>query len=376
MGSGNRRNGANPRDRSHVRTAQTKTFLVTYNISAGEPDNLDVPHVTDDASGVLRPEVMAYVSQLAIHFQDRFTPNEKIRCSAICWEIGGREGRAHFHIAIHLKKKMRYMAFVSYLETLIPRYHHKCDVQACTGTWEENRKYVTKLGNDRESLKPADQYWIQGEQPQPGKRNDILDLRSAIRAGSSADDCVTDGLITNGNSWKLYHMLQVTNQAERDRNIEPKVHFLIGEPGSGKTRAMYDETEQWKDTRYVAMETSQWFEGYTGQLVVLVDDIRANWCHSGPNGLVKLIDRYPCRVAIKGSSCQLRASTWYFTSVKHPEIIWNDLTSKINAQGLEEVEPWEQFNRRITTIREFKKNAPCTFLKGTALDLKAADNLY
>jgi hypothetical protein len=87
---------------------------------------------------------------------------------------------------------------------------------------------------------------------------------------------------------------------------------LWGRTGTGKTRFCY---EQIKDSTYWSPGDYQWFDGYEGQRIVIIDDYRGEY----PLPLfLKLLDRYPMRVPVKGSFVEWCPKKIFITSNIEP----------------------------------------------------------
>lgn len=126
------------------------------------------------------------------------------------------------------------------------------------------------------------------------------------------------------------------------------VRWYWGATGTGKSRAAHTEAVQASgDVTLVyradgpsARGGRWWFNAYDGELYMIVDDFRPAWCSI--EHLLKLLDRYGCRVECKGGFRQMRAKFIWITCPKPPGDCY--------VESLEDV---EQLCRRITEIKEF-----------------------
>lgn len=87
-----------------------------------------------------------------------------------------------------------------------------------------------------------------------------------------------------------------------------------GRTGAGKTRAVYDNLPT-QDIIY-PHPGGQWFDGYDGQPIVLFDDYGGS--EFKITYLLKLLDRYPMRVPVKGGFVSWTPTEIYITSNKDP----------------------------------------------------------
>lgn len=94
----------------------------------------------------------------------------------------------------------------------------------------------------------------------------------------------------------------------------PHVILLYGITGTGKTR---DALRLYPDVFRKAPDT-RWFDGYTTQKTLLLDDFCGRMSKMSLSYLLQLLDRYPLRVEVKCSSVNLLAETIILTTNIHP----------------------------------------------------------
>lgn len=121
----------------------------------------------------------------------------------------------------------------------------------------------------------------------------------------------------------------------------PVVTWLWGSTGSGKTRAAY---EQHPDLYACPPGKLQWFDGYFGQECALLDDLRAPDLPFA--FLLRLLDRYPLQVPIKGGFTRWMPKVIIITAPKPPEELFADHIAD---------EDLAQLTRRIDTIKHIVK---------------------
>nr|WQA30126.1 MAG: rep protein [Cressdnaviricota sp.] len=115
------------------------------------------------------------------------------------------------------------------------------------------------------------------------------------------------------------------------------VNVLVGPPGCGKTRSVWD-LEAFDDvyplTTYGKGRT--WFQGYFGEKVLLIDDFNGQIEYTE---LLRLLDGYKMYVETKGGSALAQWTTVYITS-NYP---WRDwYAGNYNLDALA---------RRITNVK-------------------------
>jgi len=144
-----------------------------------------------------------------------------------------------------------------------------------------------------------------------GRRSDMEQLSVRIRAGATKEEIQEEF----SSLYIRYrnNILSTIRDMQPERTEPTHVVVLWGRTGAGKTRQVWDYHK--RDTIYVHTG-EQWFDGYEGQSVVLFDDY--NGSEFKLSYLLKLLDRYPMRVPVKGGYVQWNPKQVYFTSNKDP----------------------------------------------------------
>lgn len=118
-----------------------------------------------------------------------------------------------------------------------------------------------------------------------------------------------------------------------------KVVLHVGEPGTGKTHAVWAENKNWEEvyslTTYGKGRT--WFEGYTNQTILIIEDFKGQIDYQE---LLRILDKYPLMIEEKGGSTMAKWTKIYITSNFTPEA-WYD------------GQPIEALRRRIHEVRVF-----------------------
>ena len=135
-----------------------------------------------------------------------------------------------------------------------------------------------------------------------------------------------DVLATYCRNERSISKLATMVSGKRDSSQAPTVHWLYGETGTGKSRWAF---ENFPDAYRFPCDGSGWWDGYTGQKVVVFDDLRSN---SGLSFsvLLKVLDRYPMRVQQKGASTELLATTFVITAPMAPDVMFGACGEKVD----------------------------------------------
>lgn len=214
------------------------------------------------------------------------------KLSYVCW---GREiapsGTRHLQGYFELPRK-KSLGGLKRLHPSLSGLH----LERRRGTPKEARAYCQKDGAFEEFGQ------ISGGQ---GARTDIDATFSSIKQGASELEVAEANprlYCQYRRSFERYRSLLVPK-----RSWKTTVYVLIGGTGTGKTRWVHHrEDSLWTPGDW------KWFDGYRGQDAVLLDDY-ASECYSLPL-LLRLLDRYPMQVPVKGDFVEWAPRRIYITS--------------------------------------------------------------
>lgn len=169
-----------------------------------------------------------------------------------------------------------------------------------------------------------------------GARSDLIQVQERIVSGATRNEI-------RDEYFKVYARYNraidsYINDLQQPRMWETQVIVYWGKTGKGKTRAVFNFVNV--NDIYVHPGDS-WFDGYCGQPVALFDDF--NGSEFKLSYLLKLLDRYPMKVPIKGSFVNWIPKTIYITSNKDPDT-WYENAHQEQRNAL---------FRRINTITKF-----------------------
>ena len=114
------------------------------------------------------------------------------------------------------------------------------------------------------------------------------------------------------NLWRNYRTLKDLRVAlAPSRTVPTQGLMLTGLTGTGKTKIASIVSSFVGVEETYQSDSTQWFDGYDSQSLLIVDEYRGQW---PIDFLLKLLDRYPLRVPIKGGYSQFSAKMVIFTS--------------------------------------------------------------
>ena len=219
------------------------------------------------------------------------------------------------------------------VKILFPTAH----LEVMKGTIAQNITYCSKDGDTHQL----------GERPTvtQGKRTELMDAIAIIEDGGTLSDVALSNPCTFVRCFKGLRELDNIRYEPAVRTL--RVFVFHGPTGCGKTRWAYDHYLA-VDVYKLNMNTNGtlWFDGYDRQPVLLIDDF-TGWIKF--RDLLTLLDFYPYRCQLKGSSTWARWDTVIITS-EHPHEQWyNRFDGDIT-----------QLTRRITQQYDFGVSIPTT----------------
>lgn len=145
-----------------------------------------------------------------------------------------------------------------------------------------------------------------------GRRSDLGQLVDELKGGASLKDVA----LANPELYCKYRngLRDIANMvaSEQEKRV-PRNVFIWGTPGTGKSRWAHGL----KPESTWIYGGSGWFDGYSGQDVAIFDDFNDDATRSGgiPLGtFLKLLDRYPLQVPIKGGFVNWNPEIIIFTA--------------------------------------------------------------
>lgn len=191
-----------------------------------------------------------------------------------------------------------------------------------------------------------------------GHRSDLDGICQAIVSGTSINTIVA----TEPATYVKYRsgLLGLFSHVQGTRSFKTHVSWFFGGTGTGKSAwacAHADQLSLAKQNElsvgsdfpgadfsmrpYWKMGGNRWWDGYSGQYVVIIDDYRCDLCTF--SYLLRLFDRYPLLVECKGGSIQFVSYHIIVTAPLSPRDMWAQRST----------EDLRQLTRRIDEVRDF-----------------------
>lgn len=184
------------------------------------------------------------------------------------------------------------------VKKVLERAHWECR----KGTPEEASQYCKKDGDFVE----------RGEMLKQGKRSDLEVMASLVLGGASTAEVAQEAPATFVRFHRGLEALKASQYSHRTER--PCVVWLFGACGSGKTR----ETVDCKS--FYIKDGTQWWDGYTQQSRIVIDDFNGKWPF---RDLLRLLDRYPYQGQTKGGYVKINSPEIYITADRSPSEFWS-----------------------------------------------------
>lgn len=278
-----------------------------------------------------------YMFTIHVNDEDEFHPtlHERFRFLICQLEVAPTTGQLHWQGYVELTQPARIPQVKGWLGR--PDAH----LEARRGTQQQAIDYCSKVEtrahNDVDATRLGQPSGGQGE------RTDIAGAVALIRSGGGLRAVLEDSPETFVKYHRGLTAAAELHAEESSQTIRTnlQVTVLIGPPGCGKTRAVYDECGL--STVYTLTQTTGtvWWNGYQAQPVLLLDDYYG-WIPWGE--LLKLLDIYPLRVQTKGGFTHVSYTRVFITSNK-PWDHWYAKSRPFSEQGA--------LMRRIHSVRTY-----------------------
>lgn len=270
----------------------------------------------------------------------------KLWCSKenIKWLVYGHEvgeqGTKHLQGACVIGKQLAFSTVKS-----LPHFR-TAHIESMKGTPQQSLEYCTKEDKDG--------FFEYGSLPNPGKRNDLLSAVQVLQAGGSIEDlCETEEHACVVAKYSKGLTFISNTLADRTNRVPPVVLWIHGAAGVGKTRSCIEFCTQAQTKPYIH-SSGKWFQGYSGQPVCILDDLRSTVFDY--DFLLRLLDRYQFTVECKGSSRSFISTVIFITAPDDPQTMFRHRGDADLAQltrRIHTIIEGSNFKRIMEGIRDF-----------------------
>jgi len=182
----------------------------------------------------------------------------------------------------------------------LKKLHEKVHWEPRKGTPEQAAIYCKKDGDFVE----------RGEISKQGRRRDLEEVAEQVRDGAPLEQIAAE----HPGTFVRYHrgLEALQGTLLKARKEKPKVAWLWGRTGSGKTR------EACSVGSFYMKDGTKWWNGYTQQQRIVIDDFDGAW---PLRDFLRLLDRYPYQGQTKGGYVQI-SSPEIFITCEFPPTHW------------------------------------------------------
>lgn len=213
----------------------------------------------------------------------------------------------------------------------------RTNVLYCSKGEQSHEEYTTQ-GKDGTNYGLNADVYSNGSYTQQGQRTDLESINNLIKT-HTIKELIDEGKIKNTQQIRFAEACMAFNT--KPRMTAPRVVWICGDTGTGKTHYVFSN----HDNEDIHSQNSfKFWDGYNNQPVVLIDDMRADFCKY--HELLKLLDKYPHRVEVKCGDRIFNSSTIYITSPYTPAQMFKSKTD----------EDLVQLTRRIDELHIIKKD--------------------
>jgi len=240
---------------------------------------------------------------------DKLIWDEKVRYAVYQLEKGD-QGTPHYQGYIEFDKPSRMP------KKLIPGAHF----EARKGTRDQARAYCMK---DESRVEGPFEYgeWIEGQ----GARSDIHKMVQTCKKGTTKQELIEEHTEVYAKYPRFVELCKRTYAKKRDPANEMNVVCYWGKSGCGKTRKAVEEFAG-KPYYMKTPTTKDWWDGYDGEEHVIIDEADKGYLKLCE--MLSILDRYPCKVNVKGDVMEFTATSIILTANKHPELWYTNCSTE------------------------------------------------
>lgn len=182
--------------------------------------------------------------------------------------------------------------------------------------------------------------------PGAGARTDLNAIVKSVQGGRSKREIIESNPVVYARYGRFVDTCFI--HFSKEREWKPVVVVYWGETGTGKTRKAFEEARD-LGSPYVHPGGS-WFDGYDGGQGVIFDDFGGS--EFKLTYLLKLLDRYPMRVPVKGGFVQWLPTHIWITSNYSPKDWYTQAKEEHVRALLRRIDRVVRFRRGLTVARD------------------------
>lgn len=336
-----------------------------------------VNYVRDNGVAGITPEDMKFMS------------NEEI-CQTVVnkWKTDTRqavftycrsaEGMEHLHGILSSNSTVRFSTIKNFLG-------EKAHIEMTTGTKKEAEDYINKMGKYSEKGEVILAKYQVGEiKGRQGSRADIQVIRDAINEGLTwrAVMRLEDRFYSPKYISIIKNMYFDKRNKETPFKRDVKVHWLVGDSGSGKTGITLDLLKEYgEDGFFIVSDYQNPFDGYAGERIIVLDEFRGQIPYAV---LLGMLEGYKKEMHARYANVLGLWDEVYISTIKTPEEVYSKMMEKEDS----ETDPISQLLGRLTDVsycyrvnrptgtKTDRDGNPAEFFRYTCKDYKGLELKY
>lgn len=259
-------------------------------------------------------------------------------------EIGLETQTPHTHVFVLLRNGTRF----SRIKRLFPDAH----IESARGTVQENRDYVAKSGKWADDPKgdtsvpgTFDESGPPPEEPGQGFRSDFDEIAALLDDGKTPSEIMMSNFAYRRYRQMIREAYFDKRRLETPPDREVKIHYLVGDSGSGKTYTYVNLCEEHgEDNVYFLTDyDGGGFDNYQAEPILFMDEYKANFRYGQ---FLILTDKYKSQIHARYANIYALWTDVYITSIYPPEELYRRMVEE-NIRG---IDTQIQLLRRITDI--------------------------
>jgi len=196
----------------------------------------------------------------------------------------------------------------------LKRVSQRAHWEVAKGSADQNQEYCSKGGD----------VWTFGEYKGQGARTDLVSVKDNILSGVSVDSIVLDNPMLYHQYGRTLNKIEDLAMRRKFRTEMTRGIWYWGPTGVGKSHMAFDGFKP--ETHYVYPNDNGWWDGYTQQDIVILNDFRGEI----PYGfLLQLVDKWPVSVKRRNREpLPFTSKTVVVTSSLRPEDVYHGVVSR------------------------------------------------
>lgn len=224
-------------------------------------------------------------------------------------------------------------------------------VEPVFGSLAENEAYCSKEGSLHEF----------GDKPQQGSRQDLRDVVQRIATGERVDDILMDDPIFYHQYGRTLREAEAISLRKKFRTWQTEGVWYHGDSGAGKSHRAFEGYNP--ETHFVKDLTVEWWDGYTGQPIVILNEFRGQ---IPLETLLTFVDKWPQAVKWRNKeSVPFLAKKIIVTCIMDPIRLyengnnrWESMTQLTRRFRIVKVQPRNQVMLRRPRYSDYDRSAP------------------